>query len=327
VDGTAISSSFAIGVQSGNGVVTITYANPVVPSAPPTPSAAAGIRNATVTWTASDVEGYPTARYTATATPGGASCTTPTGSVTSCDVTGLANGTSYTFRVTATNVVGTSSPSAPSNAVETPRVPGAPKAPSVIAQFGKATVSWTAPGDDGGYPITSYTVSAKPGGRSCTTHAASASSCNVTGLTDGGKYTFRVTATSAVGTSLPSTSVSTEVLAAPIAVQISPFAFKSAYVSSTLKTEINLLAQLIKQSESGGYKTVVLIGHTDPGIELAEQASLSLQRAQAVEQYLDAELTSLGVTDITISARGSGAVTKSQNEGQARNRRVDVTLS
>jgi outer membrane protein OmpA-like peptidoglycan-associated protein len=197
----------------------------------------------------------------------------------------------------------------------------------VRAQLGKATVSWKAPSDDGGYPITSYTVSAKPGGRSCTTHAASATSCNVTGLTDGGRYAFKVTATSAVGTSLPSTSVSTEVLAAPIAVQISPFAFRSAYLSSTLRTEIDLLAQLIKQSVSGGYKTVMLIGHTDPGIELAEQASLSLQRATAVEQYLAAQLTSLGVSGITIDAQGSGAVTKSQNEGQARNRRVDVTLT
>ena len=56
---------------------------------------------AKLTWTASEESGgIPLVGYTATATPGGQKCET-TG--TSCDITGLTNGTSYTFIVTASN--------------------------------------------------------------------------------------------------------------------------------------------------------------------------------------------------------------------------------
>jgi hypothetical protein len=71
----------------------------------------------------------------------------------------------------------------------------------------QATVSFTPPTDNGGSPITSYRVTANPGGRSAT---GSGSPITVTGLTDGGRYTFTVTAINAIGeswASAPSSSI------------------------------------------------------------------------------------------------------------------------
>ena len=67
--------------------------------------------------------------------------------VTSTVVAGLTPGTAYTFKVSATNAVGTGPSSAASNAV-TPTAPTAPAAPtgvSAVPADSSATVTWTAP--------------------------------------------------------------------------------------------------------------------------------------------------------------------------------------
>ena len=84
-------------------------------------------------------------------------------------------------------------------------LPGAPTAATATAGDGRATVSWTAPTTDGGSPLTSYTVTATPGGASVSV-AASARSATVTGLTNGTAYTFTVKAVNAVGTGPASTA-------------------------------------------------------------------------------------------------------------------------
>ena len=78
-------------------------------------------------------------------------------------------------------------------------VPTAPDAPTgVVATPGShaATVTWSAP-SDGGSAVTSYTVTADPGGQSTTTSSTSAT---LSGLSNGVPYTFTVTATNDVGT-------------------------------------------------------------------------------------------------------------------------------
>jgi hypothetical protein len=84
------------------------------PATPAAPVATAGDGRATVTPGALPSGGAPIESITATASPGGRSVSGPPGPLV---VDGLANGTSYTFTVTATNRVGTSSSSAPSGAV------------------------------------------------------------------------------------------------------------------------------------------------------------------------------------------------------------------
>jgi hypothetical protein len=84
------------------------------PQAPAAPQAAAGDGQAAVTVT--PLAGGSVATYSVLASPGGRTCTI-TAPATSCTVSGLSNGTRYTFTATATNAAGTSPASAPSNAV------------------------------------------------------------------------------------------------------------------------------------------------------------------------------------------------------------------
>ena len=107
---------------------------PAAPSAPGAPtgvSATAGNALADVDFTApANNGGSPITKYTATSSPGGQTCevTVLTPPLT-CTVEGLTNGTTYTFTVTATNALGTSPASAPSNSV-TPSAGGSTPPPT-----------------------------------------------------------------------------------------------------------------------------------------------------------------------------------------------------
>jgi hypothetical protein len=96
-----------------------------------------------------------------------------------------------------------------------------PSAPgSVVATAtGKrsATVSFTAPTSDGGSVITSYTVISTPGSITKTLTQSVSGAFNVTGLQPGTSYTFSVTATNAIGTSVGVTSNSIKTNAADVA--------------------------------------------------------------------------------------------------------------
>ena len=98
------------------------------PGAPTDAAAAAGDGQATVSFTAPATGGAPVTSYTVTGSPGGQ---TASGAASPIVVTGLTNGTTYTFTVTATNVAGAGPPSAPSNPI-TPGVAGTGP-PSTIA--------------------------------------------------------------------------------------------------------------------------------------------------------------------------------------------------
>jgi uncharacterized protein YccT (UPF0319 family) len=146
------------------------------------------------------------ATYTVIAVGDATKTCTVTVPATSCIVTGLINGTAYTFTVTATNAAGTSAASAASAAVTPATVPGAPTIGAVaVASATSVTVNCTTPASNGGATITSYTATAV--GDATKTGTLTSATCGlitVTGLTTGTAYTFTVTATNAAGTSVAS---------------------------------------------------------------------------------------------------------------------------
>ena len=114
------------------------------------------------------------------------------GNVTTYTVTGLTNGTGYTFTVAAINIVGTGTNSASSNSVTpNPTVPGAPTV--VIASAGNttATLTWVPPVDDGGLVITGYVITPSSGPPIT---VGDVTTYTLTGLVNGTGYTFTVTA-------------------------------------------------------------------------------------------------------------------------------------
>ena len=158
----------------------------------------------------------PIINYTAIASPGGNIGTVSQAGSGTITVTGLTNGTAYTFTVTATNSVGTSAASAASNSVTPATVPDAPTIGTATAGNGQASVPFTAPASDGGSAITSYTATSNPGNITGTISQAGSGTITVTGLTNGTAYTFTVTATNSVGTSAASAASNSVTLALAI---------------------------------------------------------------------------------------------------------------
>jgi hypothetical protein len=97
----------------------------------------------------------------------------------------------------------------------TKTIPDAPIIGTATNGNAQATVSFTAPSSDGGSAITSYTATSSPGGITGTLSQAGSGDIIVSGLTNGTAYTFTVTATNAIGTSLASAASSSITPQAP----------------------------------------------------------------------------------------------------------------
>jgi trimeric autotransporter adhesin len=123
------------------------------PGAPTSVVGTVGNTQVSVAFTAPAVLGTGTISYTATSSPGSF---TATGASSPLVVTGLTNGTAYTFTVTATNAFG-SSTSASSASVTPATVPSTPSAPTATRGDTSVALSWTAPAN-GGSAITDYVV-------------------------------------------------------------------------------------------------------------------------------------------------------------------------
>jgi hypothetical protein len=123
--GSLVGSTYTTGTITGACSVMATFNLAAsVPGAPGIGTATGGNAQATVQFTApASNGGAGITSYTVTSSPG---AITATGAGSPITVGGLANGTAYTFSVTATNSVGTGPPSGASNSV-TPADPNPPR--------------------------------------------------------------------------------------------------------------------------------------------------------------------------------------------------------
>ena len=171
---------------------------------PSAPTAVVSATSATVTVTTPPSTGPVPTSYTVAAVGDPSKTCLITGSTGNCTVSGLANGTSYTFTATATSTSpsATSAASDPSNEITTLAIaPNTPATPTAVAGNGQVTISVANGTGAGGAPA-SYIVTAvgvSPA-KVCTVTGASGS-CTIAGLTNGTSYTFTATATNTGGTS------------------------------------------------------------------------------------------------------------------------------
>lgn len=196
VTGLTNGRSYQVSVTADNAVGRIT-SDPSAPFVPAVRPSRTGVPTATVSgglvtlnWAATSYDGGLPVHYVARSSTGGATCTT-TG--LSCTMT-VPPGT-YRFGVLARNEVGDSATQTTASTVTVPP----PKAPSVagLARAGDGAVKVTvSAAPDEAYSILSYLVKSSPAGKTCTI-TAPATSCTVTGLTNGTSYTFSATARAA----------------------------------------------------------------------------------------------------------------------------------
>jgi hypothetical protein len=189
-----------VAADYNNGVIVLRNATnqpPNVPGAPSLLSVTPGDGRVTATWSAPASDGgAPITSYSATASPGTATCVS---SGPSCTITGLSNGTSYTIRVRATNDVGQGPASNPRTA--TPGVaPSAPRSLSVSPNLSSGIgLSWQPPASGGSSPVSGYRIyRGAPGGTPILLASVDTTlSFTDTAVTKGGSYVYEIGAVNA----------------------------------------------------------------------------------------------------------------------------------
>jgi len=178
---------------AGPSGATVTIGDSQPPTAPGSLGATTDVGGLRLDWTAATdnlgVAGYVVRRD-------GQAIATPPASARSYVDGAASPDSSHSYDVSAVDTAGLEGPAASVTAAP-PAAPGAPTGVTAIAGDQAATISWSAPGDNGGSPITAYVVTADPDGQTCGTTGAR--TCTVTGLANGTAYAFTVVAINGVG--------------------------------------------------------------------------------------------------------------------------------
>jgi len=203
----------AAGPGASSGTQTATpSAVATAPAAPGSFTAAAGDAQVTLTWTTPNNGGSPIMKYQisygamASYTTNWSDISGSGAATVNHTITGLTNGTGYTFEVRAVNAVGAGASSGMQTATPAAAatVPAAPSNFTATAGDAQVMLSWTTP-NNGGSPITKYQISygATAGYMAnwsdINGSGAVTVSHTVTGLTNGTSYTFEIRAVNTVG--------------------------------------------------------------------------------------------------------------------------------
>ena len=184
----SVTAANGIGVGAGSTAVSVT---PVGPPGAVTGLVAATKSNALdLSWVQA-ADDSTDSKYTATATPGGATCTSTVTVKTSCTISGLINGTQYTVSVVGTNTYGASTATTATGFAD--GAPDVPASSMSVVGNNSVTVAWPAITSSIGV---TYVVTSTPGNITCTT---TETSCMITGLKNGVNYTFMITTRTATG--------------------------------------------------------------------------------------------------------------------------------
>ncbi len=262
----------AVNVSGDGAATTASVTTPDVPSAPTITSIAPQDQALEVDIEAPQSGGSPITDYEWSTDGGstwysesthGTPCQTSGGSSVLCEVaaissdgaTPLSNGTSYPIEVRAVNAVGNGAASSSQSA--TPyTTPGAPTittgAGGMVASDESLTVSFDAPGDDGGSLVTGYQYSTDAGATwadrtdgqpatSTTMTITALSSDGVTPLTNGTTYDVEIRAVNAAGAG-PGSAVATGI---PVTVPAAP-------TIDALTPENGALAVSVSPGSNGG---------------------------------------------------------------------------
>ena len=184
---------------------------PTPPSAPWNVHAVRGDRSVTLTWSAPfDDGGSPITNYRifgGTAS-GSEAFLIQLGIVTTYTDSGLSNGVTYYYQVSAKNAVGEGLRSSEVSATPA-TVPGPPSSLVATPSIQRITLSWSPPGDNGGSAVTGYRIwrGTAIGGEVFLVNAGDVLTYVDTGLSVGTTYYYEVSAVNAVGEGARSTEV------------------------------------------------------------------------------------------------------------------------
>jgi hypothetical protein len=252
-----------------------------VPAAPGKPTVSSvQDRTVVLSWTPPVDNGAPITGYTVSAVGGGYSkqCT-----ATTCTLDGLTNNVEYSFTVVATNAVGDSPTSPPSEAARPDARPDTPQPPTLDYGDRSLRVDWTTPPTPGS-PVESFTLEISPAPPSGVAQKTKVTGNSLTwdGLENGVAYQVRVQAVNrAPEPSSWSAWSATEIPAAPPSAPGRPTTAMLEPVGSQAQMKVSWTAPADNGDAVSGYELAVMRGAST--VKTLEPAAGATSQAVTVD--------------------------------------------